>query len=431
VPTTLAELQLICGEEYARVGGAVDTVSGVPVSWVAAPASAEAVGAVLELATGTGLTVVPSGGGTKLDWAAPPSRVDILVDTGRLAGMRHSPGDPAATMGAGTPVRAVQAALARSGQRLSIDPGSASATVGGVLAACEAGPLRLAYGIPEDLLISATVVRADGTIVSTGGEVTPSAAVRSPAPDLAKVLCGSYGTLGVITSVKMVVHPKPAVRSWVMYPVRSPLEMHDQLLTLLSGRLAPSAIEVDLPSEYGPGDAAPGQERAVKPGAGMLGVLLEGSQDDVAVRTRNALALLGTRASAMATAPWWWGVYPFGPGDVALRLTAPPLDLHAGVYSVRDATGAPVAVRGSAGAGVVYAALPGSLSPTRVASAIVAVHATLVARGGSCLVLSAPPSVRDAVNLWDMFPTPPRMRQAKEQLDPNHTLAPGRTPAGS
>jgi glycolate oxidase FAD binding subunit len=408
----------------------VDTVSGVPASWVVAPASADAVSAVLELASGNNLTVVPSGAGTKLDWAAAPSRVDILVDTGRLAGLRHSPGDPVALIGAGTPVRAVQAALAKSGQRLSIDPGSASATVGGVLAACEAGPLRLAFGIPQDLLVNATFVRSDGTVVSTGGEVARHDAVRAPEPELAEMLCGSYGTLGVITSAKLVVHAKPAVRTWVMHPVRSPLEMRDQLLMLLSGRLAPSAIEVDLPPETLAPDLVKGRGNADKAGAGMLGVLLEGAAADVAVRSRNAVALLGSRSTASDSPPWWWGIYPFGPGDVALRLTAPPFDLHAGVYSLRDATGVPVAIRGSAGAGVVYAALPGSLPPSRLASAIVAVHATLLARGGSCLVLSAPPSVRDAVNLWDMFPTPPQMREAKEQLDPSHTLSPGRTPAG-
>ena len=165
-------LRSACGDEYVRAGGAADAVGGLVPRWVVAPGAAEALAEVLRVAADVGLTVVARGAGTKLDWGTPPSRLDLIVDTGRLAGVhKHAAGDLVATVGAGTPLRAVQAALGTAGQRVALDPPSRSATVGGVLATGESGPLRLQYGTPRDLLIGVEFVRADGVTAHSGGQV--------------------------------------------------------------------------------------------------------------------------------------------------------------------------------------------------------------------------------------------------------------------
>lgn len=105
-------------------------------------------------------------------------------------------------------------------------------------------------------------------------------------------------------------------------------------------------------------------------------------------------------------------------------------DLHAAVYALRDAAGAPVPVRGSAGIGTVHAVLPGSLPPGRVASILAAVRGVLLARQGRCVVVAAPAPVRRVVDLWGELPTLPRLRAAKDHLDPHQRLAPGRLPGG-
>src|SRR6476661_179509 len=48
--------------------GPADRVDGVPASWVVAPGTAEEVSGVLRAAAAAGLSIVPSGAGTKLDW---------------------------------------------------------------------------------------------------------------------------------------------------------------------------------------------------------------------------------------------------------------------------------------------------------------------------------------------------------------------------
>ncbi|MEU7587215.1 FAD-binding oxidoreductase [Micromonospora sp. NPDC049230] len=432
-------LAAICGPPFSRLGGAADEVAGRRARWVAVPGGPHAAAEVLRLAAAHDLTVVPRGAGTKIDWGATPVQVDIMLDTGRLAGIGHEPaGASVAEVGAGTPLRAVQATLERTGQRLAMDAPSPGATLGGVLAAGEAGPLRHRHGSPCDQLLGVRYLAADGELVSAGG--------GAPGLDLARLLCGSQGALGVLVSASLRVQPLPASRLWVSRPVWTPLEVHELIRMILAARLEPAAIELDLPggalrprSPYPPGHpSATARERhpsmsgraGVPSRAGSLVVLLEGGPADVTERAERLVGLLDGEATIAHSAPTWWRRYPFAPGDTALRLEVPIGDLHAAVYALRDATGTPVPVRGSAGLGVVHAALPGALAPSRVASILAAVRGVLLARQGRCVVVSAPAAVRQAVDLWGDLAGLAQLREAKEHLDPEHRLAPGRLPGG-
>ncbi|MEU4565833.1 FAD-binding oxidoreductase [Micromonospora sp. NPDC023956] len=486
----------ICGPPFARPAGPADEVAGRPAGWVAVPGDARAAAEVLRLAAAHDLTVVPRGAGTKIDWGAVPDRVDIMLDTGRLAGIRSPTGpgwhgsigagpagagqpgpvgrfggrhrrtesgaDPSASVvevGAGTPLRAVQAALERTGRRLALDAPSPGATVGGVLAADEAGPLRLRYGTPGDQLVDLRYLTADGELVESGGGAS--------GPELARLLCGSHGGLGVLVSATLRVQPLPPRRVWVTRPVWTPLEVHELIRAVLSAGLRPAAIELDLPASRrlpaprtpvsgpawsghpagsaraahpaGSGRAAhpagaarssPPASRSAPPAAGDLVMLLEGGSADVVERARHLVRLLGAEATVADVPPDWWRHYPFRPDDIALRVDVPLTDLHAAIYALRDAVGAPVPVRGSVGRGVAHAVLPGDTPVERVASVLTAVRQVLLSREGRCVVLSAPPAVRQGVDLWGDLPARSRLRAAKQHLDPHHRLAPGRLPGG-
>jgi glycolate oxidase FAD binding subunit len=417
------ELGQICGPGFVRPAGAADTVAGTPAKVVAAPGTVAGMVATLRSAVAHDLTVVPRGAGTKLDWGAAPSRVDLLVDTGRLAGVwHHSPAQRAAEVGAGTPLRAAQARLARSGQRLALDPASADATVGGVVATDEAGPLRHRSGGPADQLIGVSYVRADGVLAHSGSR---PGGRRAASSDVTRLLCGSYGALGVLVSATFRVEALPATRVWVSRSVWTPLEVHDLVEETLSAGLDAAAIEVNLPA--GPPGLVPrSRGRVVSRGPGALAVLLEGATPAVEEQSAVLLTVLGGDAAPSPTPPDWWRRYPFGPDDIALRLTAPRADLHAAIYALRDAAGTVVAIRGSPGAGVVYGALSGRTSPQRAAAILDAVRGVLLTRGGSCVVLAAPPRVRAAVDLWGQRGSLPLLRQVKDRFDPDGRLAPGR-----
>jgi glycolate oxidase FAD binding subunit len=361
----------ICGPDFAREAAAADMVAGHLASFVAAPATTRAVMDTLRLSAERGLAVVPRGGGSKIDWGTPPRGIDLLLDTRRLDGIwDHQPEHLTAQVGTGTPVRRVQAALALRGQRLAVDPPSPNATIGGMLAVNESGPLRHRYGSPAAQVDRISYVDSDGGQAESDGE--------NGNPGIAEVN-------GVIVSASIRLQPLPEARRWVLVPVSTPLQVHHLVQATLAERVTPSAIEADLPVPAGG-----------KP-AGALAVLMEGTTAEVTERAAQLAEALDGPATVSPTAPRWWGRYPFGREDVALRIAVPSADLHAAVYALRDVTGTAVPVRGSAGLGTVHAVLPGTLPPERVEGILDAVRGVLLARGGRCVVIAAPPPISTVV----------------------------------
>ncbi|UQU64737.1 FAD-binding oxidoreductase [Couchioplanes caeruleus] len=422
----------ICGPDFARTAGPSDTVAGRLASFVAAPATTAAVADTMRLAGERGLAVIPRGSGSKLDWGTPPPGVDLLLDTGRLDGIWHHDAEAGtAEIGTGTTVRAVQAALALRGQRLAVDPPSVTATFGGVLAVNETGPLRHRFGTAADQVVSVAYVGRDGEVATSDGE--------NGSPGIAEID-------GVLLSARVRLEPLPAVRRWVSVPVATPRDVQDLIAETLSRQVGPSAVEMDLPAGSQPtaaghlrvvpppgsgpsGGTAAGRLRVVPPegsaghlravpspgsagqpravpsrgsgtaARGALAVLLEGEPADVAQRAADLEKSLGRDATTSPVAPGWWGRYPFGPDDVALRIAVPAADLQSAVYALRDVTGMPVPVRGSAGRGIVHAVLPGTLAAERVEGILDAVRGVLLARGGRCVAISAPRAISTEIDM--------------------------------
>ena len=367
----------ICGPDFARTAGPGDTVAGRRASYVAAPATTDAVVDTMRLARDRGLVVVPRGGGTKIDWGTPPPGVDLLLDTARLAGIwHHHHEESAAEVGSGTPMRAVQAALALRGQRLAVDPPSQGATVGGVLAVNESGPLRHKFGGPASQVNTVSYVDSGGAPGEMSGEWG---------------YVGIAAISGVLVSANLRLQPLPAARRWVGVAVLTPLQVHNFVEETLAQGLDPSAIEIDLPTPTVP--------RTTERPPGSLAVLLEGDPDSVTERAGRLAVALGPDATISEIAPRWWGRYPFGPSDVALRIWVAIGDLHAAVYALSDAAGRPVPVRGSAGIGSVHAVLPGSLTPDRVEAILDSIRNVLIARGGRAVAIAAPPGIARHVDM--------------------------------
>jgi glycolate oxidase FAD binding subunit len=212
----------------------------------------------------------------------------------------------------------------------------------------------------------------------------------------------------------------------VVRQVRHPSEIATLVGELLDSTLAPTAIEVDLP----PHPTLPRQRDGVPLSSGQIAVLFEGSVPGVPVRCEAAVALLGPDTSIVDEAPSWWGRYPFDADQIALRFSLPVADLYAAVYALRDVAGTPIAARGSAGVGVLYAALPAALPASRVTSILEAVRTTLIARNGTCMVLSAPSPLREEIDMWGPVGGLDLMRRVKAQFDPGRRLAPGRFVGG-
>jgi glycolate oxidase FAD binding subunit len=445
VPELLAKA---CSE--VRPAKPDDAVAGVVPRFVARPADVAEAAATMGAAASLGMTAVPRGAGTRLAWGMPPTSCDLVVDTLRLNRvLEHAAGDLVVRVQAGVGLDQLATVLAEAGQRLALDParglatdGTAAGTIGGVLATGAAGPLRLRYGTPRDLAIGITMVRADGTVASSGGKVVKNVAGY----DLGKLFAGSYGTLGLIAEAAFRLHPLPGAASYVTRDAADADTAHAAIAAAADSPLAPSAAELDRPGRQAPIS---------------VGVLLEGDPDGVAERSRRMAELLGG-ASVSPVPPAWWGRGAAAAADgTVIRIAFWAAELAGvlrGVDAAAASAGLDPAVGGSAAAGVIYAAVDERAAPAAVAQFVLAVRAAVgspPAAGtgsatsrtgfpadqpaapaggrpsrGSVVVLHAPAQVRAAVDVWGPVPSLGLMRAVKNQFDPEHRMAPGRFAGG-
>jgi glycolate dehydrogenase FAD-binding subunit len=404
-------------------------VDGVAARFLARPRSVSEASQVLRAAAADGLTVTFAGGGSKLGLGNPPERADLVVLTGGLDQvLEHAAGDLVVRAQAGVRLADLQATLAPAGQWLALDPPEPRATVGGVVAANASGPRRLRYGTVRDLIIGITVVLADGTVAHAGGKVVKNVAGY----DLAKLFCGSLGTLGMIAEVIFRLHPLPAAAAVVTVQVETPEQAGRAVQRLLRSTLEPSAVELVVDDWGWPG---------------RLTVVFEGIPPGVEAQAATAAELLAQVGEAAVAGPGatdaalsQLGARPFEKAAFALKAAFPPAELPGVLGDLlggRRGWGGPVSAH--AATGVAWLAsghrdgdLPAD-SPELpwAVREITEARKRLAARGGSLVVVKAPPHLKREVDVWG----PPGdaiglMRRVKERFDPDRRLSPGRFVGG-
>lgn len=209
------------------------------------PHDANSAAAMLADAAANKVSVVPHGNQTKLGVRTDAERTALLSSLRLTTGLAHYAGDLVATAPAGCTLRDVNAALARERQWLSLDPPCADrATIGGIVAANASGPRRHRFGSPRDLIIGIEVALTSGHVAHAGGRVVKNVAGY----DLARLFCGSEGSLGVITSVTFKLAPiAPASRTVVARFASARHAAAAALELAADASLTPSAIDIIVP----------------------------------------------------------------------------------------------------------------------------------------------------------------------------------------
>jgi glycolate oxidase FAD binding subunit len=147
------------------------------------------------------------GGDSKRFYGRPVDGEPLEV-AGHRGVVRYDPAELVLTARCGTPLAEVEALLAQHGQRLPFEPPAfgAGATLGGTIAAGIAGPSRAARGPVRDYVLGVRLLTGDGRLLRFGGEVMKNVAGF----DVARMLAGSLGILGVLLEVSLKVLPLPA-----------------------------------------------------------------------------------------------------------------------------------------------------------------------------------------------------------------------------
>jgi glycolate oxidase FAD binding subunit len=372
------------------------------------PASFGEAAEVLRSADAAGRTVAFVGGGTKRGWGPPVPSPDVSLSTRGLDRVvEHNAADLTATLEAGVALSEAQERFAAEGQMLALDPPDGGATIGGVVAVGDSGPLRHRFGAPRDLLLGITVALADGTVASAGGRVIKNVAGY----DLAKLFAGSFGTLGLILRVAVRLHPLPARRITVTGRSDDP-----DALGAAAVRVGTAPFELESMDVWwsGAGGAILARAAGVVPGRraeGIAAAMREAGLDaavdeDDEDRWREQRA--GQRSAEGAT----------------LRVSSVRSDLARVLRTAREHGAEAV---GRAGLGLSWLRLP-SRTPAELAAAIGEIRAELAPR--PVAVLDAPDDVRERVDVWGQPRALWLMQRVKDRFDPRDTCNPGLGPGG-
>jgi glycolate oxidase FAD binding subunit len=394
-----------------RLGRDEDAVDGIVPRFVAEPSSADDVASILSIANEEGIAVTPRGGGTKLGLGSVPDRVDLVLSMRSLNRLvEHASDDLTATIQAGCTIGALRSGLASRGQRLALDPPHADrATLGGVLASNDSGPLRTRFGSARNLILGVTVALVDGTIARSGGKVVKNVAGY----DLPKLLTGSLGTLGVILEATIRLHPTPKEIRDVTFSFPTAIIAAECMSRIAVSQLAPTCVQI----------------RASATGPIAVDVRLEGAPG-VAETSAARLAPLATGGNRSDETAQWEALERVrfdANASLVLKVGLLPSAIGAFVDKARaigEAEGCQLSLVIQSD-GVGFVRFDGN------ADAFMRIVASVRSSAVYAIVFACPIGVKRGIDVWGSGQgAEPLMRRVKARFDPHGTLNPGRFVGG-
>ena len=419
-------------------------VDGVRPGLIVRPGTQEDVSRVVAACAAAGATMIPWGGGTAMGLGNPPTGADVLIQMDRLDRIvEWDPANLCITAEAGMRLGALQQLIARDGAVLPLDPPSGQlVTLGGLVAANQAGPGRLLHGTVRDWLLGMRVVLPDGERIHCGGRVLKNVTGY----DMNKLFIRSLGTLGIVTEVTFKLLPAPAQRAGVLGLFPTAAQAWTAVRRTLASFLLPEAMDFLNPEAVAL--LSPG---LILSGSGCaLAVALAGSPETVARQTRDFEALFLDCGGTVTHLPdgralQAWdqirdlmdGVRASSPARTLCKLSVPigrTGEFVASAEGVATQCGLKGIVAAHAGSGIIWALyLPsaGSDPENEVASSLEDLRREAVAAGGNLVLQDAPLAIKQLLDAWGEAGTGlDLMRRLKQEFDPRGLCNPGRFVGG-
>lgn len=400
----------------ATPGSGADAIDGVVPRQVAEPDTPEAFAETLALASRDRLQTVITGGRTKADWGRPAPRIDLVIRTSRLNRLiAHRHGDLTVTAQAGLTLEELNRTLRAERQWLPVESAFPGATLGGLIAANDAGPSRHRNGTPRDLVIGMTLALTDGRLVKSGGTVVKNVAGY----DLGKLVSSSHGTLAGIVDVTFKLVPMPHASTTLVASYADAAALARDVGILAASQLEPAAFDI---------------RAHMTPGGTSVSLLVRFASSPAATdaQVAQARAMLTGEPQAVDGEREFdlWMAHirePWQDGATVVRVSWLPDRLPRVLTLIAGLAG-----DGRASLTLTARAMgTGLLRIEGAAAAAVSAVARLRASAdvGHVVVLRAARAVKDAVDVWGApLDTDPVARALKQMFDPAGILNAGRGP---
>ena len=425
-----AGLTSLLGSSRVSTDTAAFSVDGLTPKCAVYPSTAQEAASVLQWAAERGLGVIPCRSATKLHVGNTPRRYDVALSLKDMNRVWHFEADDLTiTVEPGMKFGDLQEFLEKHGLWLPLDPpGGPRASLGGIAAASAAGPLRLAFGAPRDMVVGMKIATTQGKVVKAGGRVVKNVTGY----DVGKLLIGSYGTLGVIMEVSLKLFPLPPARATYALAAGTLGIARDLRRRILASPLTPARMVLLH------GNAVAGNSKEPELWIEMHGSskLLDRAERELSSHATAAGAALRVVDSAEADRAWTratdiqsW-ISQDSPGAVVLKATLADSAIEELISRAEQeaaAEKAECAVIAQLGVGIVHFCLMSEMGTDAQVALIRRLRAATESLGGALIIERCPLAIKQQFCIWG---TPGSdfalMKKMKSVWDPKDTLSPGR-----
>ena len=445
-------------------------VDGVKPKAVIFPKNTQETSEIVKFAYRENLAVTPWGSGSKIVMGNSPKRLDLVICTSY---MNHiidvDTSNLTITVEAGVKFRDIQARLAtedgrcyfpieelkretgelvcsdrsHSGCFLPIDPCfCSSASIGGIIATNSAGPRRLLYTLPRDMILGVRVVTPSGEIAGAGGKTVKNVSGY----DISKLMVGSMGSIGILCEMTFKLLLLPEKMETLLLSFDSFQNASDLVKGIFETSLLPAAVEVmnktafsmlrmDDVSEFDP------NEYVVVVALESFNEAVGRMVNEITGMARTLKSKHHTNVKNLAHLRFWRAV-----SDLELGLTEkfPGLikaklnyrisewkDVFQFAHRILSKVNIKHTIMAHAGSGICLINLLMDQGDNGLFDKAIEAMGQLLRRsqeaGGNLIIQRAPANIKKRLKIWGELGSDfIIMKRLKEQLDPSNIMSPGR-----
>jgi glycolate oxidase len=205
------------------------------------PRTPEEISDILRICNDQKIPVTPRGAGTGLSGGALPVKQGVVISMERFSSILGIDTlNLQATVEPGVITEVFQSAVKEKGLFYPPDPASrGSCFLGGNLANNSGGPKAVKYGVTRDYVLNMEVVLPTGEIIWTAANVLKN----STGYNLTQLMCGSEGTLGIITKIVFKLRGYPQKNVLLLIPFATNEEACKAVAEIFVAGISPSGLE--------------------------------------------------------------------------------------------------------------------------------------------------------------------------------------------
>jgi glycolate oxidase len=183
--------------------------------------------------------VTVRGAGTGLSGACVPSPNGLLLSTERMKRIEVDADNHIASVQPGVTLGELEEATQAHGLSYPIQPGEASATLGGNVATNAGGMRAVKYGVTRNQVLGLQAVLPGGEVIECGGRFVKA----SSGYDITQLIVGSEGTLAVVTNILLRLVPRASQRATALAPFASVEQITRAVPKLVQSGVGPLFVE--------------------------------------------------------------------------------------------------------------------------------------------------------------------------------------------